>query len=206
LTHELIAFVGFKASGKNTAAAALYPLGYVPISFADALKDALAAIFCWERDLLEGITDASRAWREQVDHWWAEKLGIPHFTPRWAMKHIGTDVMRYHFNYDLWVHNVERRLVLLDRPVVLIDGRFPNEIALARRYNGRVYRIKRGPDPDWRDLAIAANAGVMEARERLAVLDVHVSEYAWIGHPIDAEIANDGTIADLHAAVRQQIA
>lgn len=205
LIHELIAFVGFKASGKNTAAAALYPFGYVPISFADALKDSLASVFCWDRDMLEGITEASRLWREQVDDWWAAKLNIPHFTPRWAMKHVGTDVMRRHFNYDLWVHNVERRLVLLDCPVVLVDGRFPNEIALARRYCGRVYRIKRGPDPEWRSLAIAANTGVVEAREQLAALDVHESEYAWIGHPVDAEIVNDGTIADLHATVRQEV-
>src|ERR1044072_7097204 len=176
LIHELIAFVGFKASGKNTAAAALYQYGYVPLSFADALKDSLAAIFCWDRAMLEGVTEASRAWREQIDAWWAEKLDIPHFTPRWAMKHIGTDVMRRHFNYNLWVHNVERRLLLLDRPVVLVDGRFPNEIILARRYGGRVFRIKRGPDPDWCDLAIAANAGVGPAREAIRALDVHVSD------------------------------
>jgi hypothetical protein len=203
--HELIAFVGFKASGKNTAAAALFPFGFVPLSFADALKDALAAIFCWDREMLEGITDASRVWREQIDPWWAEKLGIPHFTPRWAMMHIGTEVMRYHFNYDLWVHNVERRLLLLDAPAVLIDGRFPNEIVLAHRYGGRVYRIQRGPDPEWRDLAIAANAGDIEARAQLDTLGIHASEFAWIGHPIDGVIVNDNTIDDLHAAVRQEV-
>src|SRR5215475_14081161 len=104
---DLIAFVGFKSSGKNTAAQALLPLGYVSLSFADAIKDALAAIFCWDRDLLEGITEESRRWREQIDPWWANALGIPQFTPRWAMTHIGTDLLRHYFHYDLWVHNVE---------------------------------------------------------------------------------------------------
>ena len=204
--RSLIAFVGFKSSGKNTAAEALYPLGFVPFSFADALKDALAAIFCWDRDLLEGITPESRAWREQVDSWWAAKLDIPHFTPRWAMMNVGTDVMRRYFHDKLWVFNVERRITLTDASVALIDIRFPNEIALARRYGGRVFRVKRGPDPDWRELAELANlhwSPVIRAHAlaMLAERDIHCSEYAWIGSQIDATIDNDGSIADLHAAV-----
>ena len=75
--------------------------------------------------LLEGLTDESREWREQVDLWWVEKLGIPDFTPRWAMMHVGTDVMRQHFHPDIWVYNVERRLQQSDGPVVIIDARFP---------------------------------------------------------------------------------
>ena len=43
---DLITFVGFKSSGKTTAAHALLADGYHLLSFADALKDALAAIFC----------------------------------------------------------------------------------------------------------------------------------------------------------------
>ena len=202
--RDLIAFVGFKASGKNTAAAALYPYGFTPLSFADALKDALAAIFCWSRDLLEGITTESRAWREEVDLWWAAKLDIPHFSPRWAMMNVGTEVMRRHFHYDLWVFNVERRIMALDGPVVLVDSRFPNEIALARRYGGRVIRIKRGADPAWTELAELANLHWSpivrdHALAQLDLLGVHPSEYAWIGSQIDCIIENDGTIADLHA-------
>lgn len=208
----MIAFVGFKASGKNTAAEALYPHNFVPFSFADALKDSLAAIFCWERHLLEGITVESRAWRECVDPWWAAKLDIPHFTPRWAMMHIGTDVMRRYFNYDLWVHNVERRITLLadETSVVLVDGRFPNELALARRYGGRVIRIKRGADPAWTELAELANLHWSpivrdHAMAQLDALGIHPSEFAWIGSPIDDTIVNDGTIADLHSVTASLI-
>lgn len=210
--QRLIAFVGFKSSGKNTAAAALYPHGFVPLSFADALKDALAAIFCWDRDLLEGITEESRTWRECKDSWWANKLDIANFTPRWAMMNVGTEVMRRYFNYDLWVHNVERRILLLaqESSVVLVDARFPNEIALARRYHGRVLRIKRGADPEWTELAELANlhwSPVVRAHA-LAMLEargVHPSEFAWIGTPTDGTITNDGLIADLHAAVSDRL-
>ena len=210
--RRLIAFVGFKASGKNTAAEALYPHGFAPLSFADALKDALAAIFCWDRHLLEGITTESRIWREQVDAWWAAKLDIPHFTPRWAMMNVGTEVMRRHFNYDLWVFNVERRILLLaaESSVVLVDARFPNEIALARRCHGRVIRIKRDADPDWTELAELGNLhwSPTVRAHALAILEergVHPSEFAWIGTPTDGTITNDGTIADLHAAVNDRL-
>lgn len=210
--RRLIAFVGFKGSGKNTAATALYDHDFVPFSFADALKDMLASIFCWDRAMLEGISPESRAWREQIDPWWSEKLGIPEFSPRWAMMNIGTEVMRRHFHYDLWVFNVERRIMLLDanKPVVLIDGRFPNEIALAHKFGGRVIRIKRGPDPDWMELATIANtdpAPVLRdhATALLAARGIHSSEYAWVGGQIDDTIVNDGSIFDLLGAVLERL-
>jgi len=207
--HRLIAFVGCKASGKNTAAEALYPYGFVPLSFADALKDALAAIFCWDRVMLEGITEESRAWRERVDSWWAAKLAIPHLTPRWALMNVGTDVMRRHLHNDIWVFNVERRMALLDNDtsVVLVDGRFPNEIALAHRHGGRVICIDRGK-PEWFSLAVLANwHASSEVRQHmqamLVALGVHSSEYSWIGSRTDQIIHNDGTINELHAKVRR---
>ena len=196
--NRLIAFVGFKASGKNTAAQILVDhYDFVPLSFADAIKDCLAAIFCWPRELLEGVTPASRLWRETVDSWWAVRLEIADFTPRWAMMHFGTEIMRRHFNSQIWVANVERRIELVgDRPVVLLDGRFPNELALVRRRRGRVARIQRGADPDWMTTTDAATA-----RHRARGAGVHESEYAWIGSTVDATLINDGSIAALQAGV-----
>lgn len=189
-----IAFVGFKSSGKNTAADALLPFGYISFSFADALKDALATIFCWDRTLLEGITKESRIWREKVDKWWAAKLGIPDFTPRWAMQNFGTEVMRRHFHEKIWVYNIERRIALLDnKPFVLIDARFPNEINLSRSHGGKIIRIKRGADPVWMDDAVIANAS--HDTRKMQELGVHESEFAWIGCELDATIENDGSIA-----------
>lgn len=188
---NLILFVGFQASGKNTAAEALYPYGFVPLSFADALKDMLASIFCWDRQMLEGMTSTSREWREKVDPWWAARLGISHFTPRWAMQNIGTDIMRRHLHEDIWVFNTERRMMMLGEQasVVLIDGRFPNEIALARRHNGHVERIKRGDDPWW-------SASLVD-RSHYA----HESEWAWMQSDIDGTTENDGSISQLHAKI-----
>jgi hypothetical protein len=201
MNNQLVTFVGFKSSGKNTAAQPLIDeFGYAPLSFADAMKDSLASIFCWSRIMLEGITQESREWREQIDQWWADRLGIPEFSPRWAMRHFGTEIMRAHFNPEIWVLNVERRIMMLgDRPVVIIDARFPNEIELARRFGGRVARIKRGSDPNW--MPMVQSAPHQSARDVMTSLDIHESEWAWIGTPVDVTIENDRSIADLRNAL-----
>lgn len=196
---NLIAFVGFKSSGKNTAAEALFPLGYTPFSFADSLKDAVASIFCWDRQLLEGITDESREWREQVDEWWANKLGIPHFTPRWMMQNFGTDIMRKTFHDNIWIANVERRISMVENAVIT-DVRFPNEVKMVNENGGYVIRVKRGPDPDWYDLAKKVNQPYPWPYyvEEFSKLKIHPSESAWIGQKFFNTIENNGTIEQLH--------
>ncbi len=198
---NLIAFVGFKSSGKNTAALPLIANGYTSLSFADSLKDALASIFCWDRQLLEGVTEESRIWREQIDVWWAEKLGIPHFTPRWMMMNFGTQIMRQQFHDSIWLFNIERRIATMDKPVVLTDCRFPNEIKMAGRYNGKIVRIKRGPEPSWLDTARLACAGSSAHILKLKELGVHESEWSWIGTFLGDVIENDGSIEELHSKV-----
>jgi len=202
---NIIAFLGFKDAGKSTAAIPLIARGYVPFSFADALKDCLAAIFCWSRPMLEGDTPESRTWREQVDAFWSVKLDIPGFTPRMAMQRFGTDIMRNHFNPNIWVYTIERRLSLLppDSNVVLIDGRFPNEIAIARTYGGKVYRIRKGNEPDWYQIAMDANLdGNAHLRDMLQTsYGIHESEYAWIGSDLDGVIENNGSKDELYQQV-----
>jgi hypothetical protein len=214
---HLVALVGFKGSGKDTAGRHLVEKhGFNNFSFAESLKDALASIFCWDRAMLEGDTAESRAWRETVDAWWADKLGIPDFTPRMAMQNVGTNLFRQHFHKDIWIHNIERKLTLLpqDGKVVLIDGRFPNELGLGRKFGGTVVRVKRGPEPEWFETALIANGhgpGVDPEKAALArammegVFHVHESEWAWIGAPIDHTIENDGTIDDLHQRMQSLV-
>jgi hypothetical protein len=152
----LIALVGFIGSGKDTVGRHLVEThGYQDLAFASALKDALCAIFGWERDMIDGKTPQSRAWRDRVDLWWATRLGIPHFTPRWAMQNVGTDCLRKHLHDDLWIARVERDISalsngLMPSEIVVTDGRFPNELDMIRhRGGGKVIRVRRGPEPDW---------------------------------------------------------
>lgn len=196
---DIIGLVGFAGSGKDTVGQYLVEnYGYRSEAFADPLKDCLCAIFGWDREMMSGRTPESRVWREQVDQWWAAKLEIPHFSPRFAMQNIGTDVMRKLFHDQVWILNMEKRLLSAEHPVVITDGRFGNEIRLVRRLGGRVYRVKRGTDPVWMDVARSANKGDQLAIQRLnEVFKVHQSEWAWVGEELDGSIRNDGDLDDL---------
>lgn len=194
---DRIVLVGFAGSGKNTFGEILIRgHGYVGLSFADSLKDCLSSIFSWDRSLLEGVTKDSREWREEIDTWWANRLGIPDFSPRWAMRNFGTDVMRQHFHQEIWVANTEKRIHDLgDKKVVVMDGRFPNEISMVQRLGGVPVRIKRGPEPWYYD---EASIGMTDdLRRRLQENNVHESEWAWIGTEIKTTIDNDSSIGDL---------
>ena len=95
----IIGISGLIGSGKDTVADYLVNVHeFRRESFAGTLKDAVSAVFGWDRTLLEGRTKASREWREQVDTWWAARLNMPNLTPRWVLQYWGTEVMRRGFH------------------------------------------------------------------------------------------------------------
>ena len=204
----IIGFVGFIGSGKDTAADYLVNFhGFRRDSFANTLKDAVAAVFGWDRVLLEGRTKEAREWREQVDTWWAERLGIPELTPRWVLQRWGTEVCRKGFHDDIWIASVENKMRKTTDNIVISDVRFPNEIKAIHNAGGLVVRIKRGPDPEWYQDAVNMNAGNtnmswMISKTRMEKLGIHASETAWVGGNIDSTISNDNTIDDLFTQIR----
>jgi hypothetical protein len=204
---KIIGLCGFIGSGKGTVANILVnEHSFVEDSFAATLKDAVAAVFKWPRAMLEGNTDESRAWREQVDPWWSERLGKP-ITPRWVLQQWGTEVCRKSFHDDIWILSLERKLATSDTNVVIADCRFPNEIAMIKRLGGEVWRVKRGAEPDWYDHAITYNKGesnigwAMSKHHLHTVANVHASEYSWVGSNFDKVITNESSIEDLRSAI-----
>ncbi len=194
----IVGFVGFIGSGKDTAADYLVNFhGFRRDSFANTLKDAVSAVFGWDRTLLEGRTNESRQWREQVDTWWADRLNMPNLTPRWILQYWGTEVCRMGFHDDIWIASLENKLRKTKDNIVISDVRFPNEIKAIHNAGGTVVRVKRGEDPDWYSIAIAANKGHEFAIEELKRLKIHSSETSWIGCKIDQVIENEGTIEQL---------
>lgn len=213
---DIVALVGFIGSGKDTVGQYLVEhYGFKDLAFADALKDAVAVMFSWDRQMLEGQTKESREWRNQVDTWWANRLSIPHLTPRWALQNFGTDIIRRNFHDDFWTASVERRIDLLgeNAKVVITDGRFPvPELSMVRGRGGSVIRVKRGAEPEWYGDAYVANMNdlhaddrlqteIKQARCRMKNRDIHVSEWAWIGYNFDHIISNDGSLEDLYENV-----
>jgi hypothetical protein len=199
----IIGVCGFIGSGKDTIADYLVNFHeFRRDSFASTLKDAVAAVFGWDRELLEGRTKEAREWREQVDLWWAERLGMPNLTPRLALQLWGTEVCRKGFHDDIWIASLENKLRNSKDDIVISDCRFPNEIASIRKAGGKIVWVKRGELPVWYHLAINANSGAPIAQEMLKDIGVHVSETAWVGTNFDTVIDNNGTIEDLYTQVK----
>jgi hypothetical protein len=205
----IIGICGFIGSGKDTAANYLVGWhGFRRDSFAGALKDAVAHVFGWDRELLEGLTTEARAWREQVDPWWAERLGMPHLTPRWVLQYWGTEVCRTGFHDDIWIAALENRLRQRTGHTVISDVRFPNEVAAIRNAGGRIVWIKRGPDPEWcstlvqmreHDIALGIRTDYMKQ------FNVHASEWAWVGTQFDTVVDNNGSVEQLYNSLKNLV-
>lgn len=198
-SSKVIGICGLIGGGKNTVADILVgECGFYKLSFADALKDAVANIFSWPRDLLEGDSKDSREWREQVDQWWSVRLDIPNLTPRWVLQNWGTEVCRHGFHEDIWVASMERRVMMLQRSnptthYVIPDTRFPNEVEMIRRQGGKVWGVRRGEDPDWMIKLIQYGEQPN---------DIHPSEWSWVRENLDQLINNDGTLVELEEKVK----
>jgi hypothetical protein len=195
----IIGICGFIGSGKDTVADYLVNFHeFRRESFANTLKDAVAAVFGWDRTMLEGRTKEAREWREQVDPWWAERLAMPTLTPRWVLQYWGTEVCRRAFHDDIWIASLENKLRSSKDNVVISDCRFPNEIQSIRDAGGKIIWVQRGNLPDWYQTALDANAGHNYAVQDLKMRKIHASETAWVGTDFDSILDNNHTIDNLY--------
>jgi hypothetical protein len=189
----IIAICGLQGSGKDTIGSYLInSYGFTKLSFAGVLKDIVAILFGWDRAMLEGSTPESREWREQVDPWWSEKLGMSNLTPRYVLQFFGTDLFRTHFHPDIWVIAVERQLSKYTN-CVITDCRFPNEFEMLRSSGATIIKITRGELPNWYEPYVS---GLIEKPD-----GIHPSEYMWIKSNFDYQLENNSTIIDLEAHI-----
>ena len=208
----IIGVCGFINSGKDTIADYLVNIHqFRRESFANTLKDAVANIFGWDRDMLEGRTRQSREWREQVDPWWAERLNMPDLTPRWVLQHWGTEVCRRSFHDDIWIAALENKLRNSTDDIVISDCRFPNEIKSIKAAGGIVVRVIRGSEPEWYDAAVSANRGPNGntswalSRAKLERLNVHASESSWVGTKFNAVVDNNSSMDHLFLQINDLV-
>lgn len=203
----IIGICGFIGSGKDTVADYLVNFHeFRRESFASTLKDAVSAVFGWDRTMLEGRTKEAREWREQIDPWWANRLDMPTLTPRWVLQYWGTEVCRKAFHDDIWIASLENKLRNSRDNVVISDCRFPNEISSIKNAGGSIVWVRRGELPDWYQYALAANQlGSNMALNELKMRKIHASETAWVGTEFDHEIDNNSTIDDLYQKIQSII-
>ncbi len=184
----IIGICGLIGSGKGTVADVLVEQGFTKISFADKLKDGVAAVYGWDRAMLEGDTPESREWREAQDDFWTNETGRI-ITPRIVLQEFGTDCMRNGFYGGVWVSAVKQILINnTNIDYVIPDVRFENEVNMIRQVGGQVWEVSRGNDPEW-----------MDAYKKTGTepVNIHPSEWRWARSKKDHNIPNDGSMKDL---------
>ena len=194
----IIGMCGLIGTGKDTVADILVNnYNFIKVSFADKLKDGVATVFSWDREMLEGTTDESRTWREQKDEFWSRETN-EHITPRLVLQMFGTDCMRNGFYNGIWVSIVKQQIINNpNKNFVIPDVRFPNEAKMIKEVNGEVWRICRGPDPQW---------FISYVKDNIVPTDVHESEWQWAKLDFDCVIHNNDTIIDLKYQVSDHLA
>ena len=169
-----IAITGRARSGKDTAAETLIDLGWQRVAFADGVRDMAYAIDPTVAVGRLGVSCTNLT--ALVDaHGWDAAKAIPDV--RRFLQRLGTEGVRNHLGDTAWIDLAMRKATAAS---VFTDARFPNEADAIRAAGGIVVRVVRPGQP--------------------AVVD-HVSETAMDGYDVDAEIVNDGTVADLGARV-----
>lgn len=206
---KLVGIIGAIGSGKDTSAEVLIgERGFKKLSFAGKVKDVAAVVFGWDRDMLEGVTAASREWREKVDEHWG-------LSPRTALQKIGTEMFRVHIRDDIWVKALETQVAACHAggtPVVITDCRFANEVASIKAQGGMIIHVERGSPPAWllelQKKGISVSASTTPPMEHLQALGVHVTE--WNAFALkelaDVHIRNNGSIKELEEQVLACIA
>lgn len=171
-TPTLVAFAGYAQAGKDTAAAALIAEGWERISFAEPMRDAMAAL----DPIVSAHAGITRYTDAVAEHGYDEAKG-KYTEIRRLMQRLGTEVGRELFGQDFWVERAMAQVKPGGR-YVITDCRFPNEAEAVRAAGGLVVRIRRpgtGPVNDHRS-------------------DTGVDDLA-----VDFEIVNDGTVGELQA-------
>jgi hypothetical protein len=140
----LIAFSGFKTSGKDTAARVLLDeYGFIKIAFADALREALLVlnpIVTYQDGTI--ITNLSTVIKGSGWDW--AKSNIPEV--RRLMQVFGTEVGRTYFGDNVWVDTLANKFPDIfddETRYVITDCRFENECEFVRNGGGQIVWIDR---------------------------------------------------------------
>lgn len=187
MPRKIIGIMGNVGSGKDTCGDYLVQNhDFTKVSFAKRVKDVANVVFGWDRNMLEGSTKESRAWREETDPYWG-------FSPRHALQMIGTEMFRRHIDPDVWVKAVKKEIEANpDTNYVITDCRFENELEAIRAMGGTIIYIERGRQPVW---SAEARAGKPFSED----YGVHITD--WNSYALskyaDHEIINNGTLDEL---------
>lgn len=178
----IIGLIGKKGSGKTTVANYLQKkLGYHEIAFADALKETIQI---WYPDLDQKVLHDPMLKEVPVD-------ALNGSTPRSIMQKIGTDLVREHYDDELWLNIVKKKISMLkpNDNIVVSDIRFQNELDTITEYNMSekviIFRI------------IRTNLEKVD--------DKHITENQELSSSFIVNLYNDGTIEELFEKIEKKL-
>jgi hypothetical protein len=113
--------------------------------------------------------------------------------------------MRNGFYDGIWVSLVKQQLLAHpETDFVIPDVRFENEAEMIRSIGGKLWRVKRGDDPEWWEIAQTEMRQKAAQKQSKGIVvshkmedkypDVHISEWAWANVEFDAVIENDSSV------------
>ncbi|MFF4922921.1 MULTISPECIES: deoxynucleotide monophosphate kinase family protein [unclassified Kitasatospora] len=177
-----VALIGRARSGKDTAAGVLAEYGFVRLALADPLKVMAYHIDPMVGTELLGVDAAAPLYlADAVDRYGWERVKDEFPQARRFLQRLGTEGVRRHVAEDFWITRCVKAAAASQRPVVVTDVRFDNEVAVLREAGFTVWFIDRGaPDGD------------------------HPSEQLGPEHA-DQVIANTGSLADFHTRIREAL-
>lgn len=176
----IIGLAGYARSGKDSAAAVLVEkYGFTRKAFADPMREALLKLNPIVGAVHRfGMADTVRLSSVIRSHGWdGYKDSVYGPEVRQLMQRFGTEVVREMFGDDVWVELAMRNLT---GDVVFTDVRFPNEADAIRNAGGLVVRV---------------------VRPGVGAVNGHPSESALNDYRFDAEVSNDGSLADLAESI-----
>ena len=182
--RRIIGLCGYSGAGKDAAAAALVACGWVRQSFADSIRNAALAIDPIVLD--EELMDYRRlsAVVRRIGWRGAKKF----CDTRMYLQNIGVEAGRNIHGEGCWMKIVLSAIAAMpyETQVVITDVRFENEVAMVRDLGGKVIWIERpgvGPVNEH-----VSDAGLSALKEQA-----------------DAQILNDGTLAELHERIVEAV-
>lgn len=186
--YRLIGLTGRAGAGKDTAAEALVAAGYQRDAFADRMRAALLALDPMVDTMRAGargeVVPLRLSWLVETCGWDAAKRNHPEI--RRLLQRFGTEAGRDIHGPDCWVDLLMRDWMRAGRPrTVVTDVRFDNEAAAILDQGGVVLEVVR---PGLGELPGG-----------------HPSEQGVRPGLVDLELANDGSVADLHRRVLEAV-
>jgi hypothetical protein len=148
---KLLVISAQKGAGKDTLAQHLVSNGWISLSYADTLKDALMVLFNWDKSIFEHNS------KELIDPEW-------NTSPRQMCQLLGTEFLRQQcsflntsikhptnnetFNATFHIKRTHQKILKIleyvpNPKIVITDGRFKDELDYVKFMGGSIVKIIR---------------------------------------------------------------